>query len=37
MNGPFNCPWFTFAAILVALGSVLGALIWSVFSRLEDE
>lgn len=36
MSGPFNCPWLTFAAILVALGSVLAAVIWAVITRLEE-
>ncbi len=36
MSGPFNCPWLTFTAILVALGSVLAAVIWAVITRLEE-
>lgn len=36
MNGPFNCPWLTFAAIFVALGAVLAAVIWAVVTRLEE-
>lgn len=36
MSGPFNCPWLTFAAIIVALISVLGAILWAIFIRLEE-
>jgi len=36
VNGPFNCPWLTFVAVLVALGSVIAAIIWAAFTRLEE-
>jgi hypothetical protein len=36
MNGPFHCPWLTFAAVLVAFGSVLAAIIWALLNRLEE-
>jgi hypothetical protein len=36
MSGPFNCPTLTFAAVLVALGSVVVAIVWAIFTRLED-
>jgi len=37
MSGPFNCPWLTFGAVIVALGSIVGALLWAIFTRLEDD
>ncbi len=36
MNGPFGCPWLTFAAVLVALAAIVAAVIWALVARLED-
>lgn len=29
--GPFNTPWLTFLAWIVALGCVVGSIIWAVW------
>ncbi len=30
MTGPFALPWLTFAAILVIVGSIIGAIAWGI-------
>jgi len=36
--GPFHMPWLTFSALIVIAGSILLAIVWSVwgFRRGED-
>jgi hypothetical protein len=36
MNGPFDCPWLTFAAVLVALGAGVAAVVWAVLVRFKE-
>lgn len=37
--GPFNTPWLTFLAWIVAFGCVVGSIIWAVwiFKPKEDD
>jgi hypothetical protein len=36
MNGPFGCPWLTFAAVLVAAASIVAAVVWALSAKLKD-
>jgi len=36
VNGPFGCPWPTFAAVLVAAAAVVAAIVWAALVKLKD-